>query len=208
MQNQTRSSAWTFTVAGTRGRFTRFLPATVNATAFKFKFRVKAASGVHLAFLQTKADRADAAYEVVLGAAGNSRSMLRFGTEGPNVMLLAEKQGVVLSATEMLPFWVSFDAYRLTVGQGTMIGENELLTADVNAMRIGTGAGGAAGELVVGVAAWDAPIRISVGQDLCPGAHTQTRVCATEPCPRACNYTDWAPWSSCSTLCVSSGWWW
>lgn len=88
-------------------------------------FKVKACNDAHVALSRTLGMTSMHTYEVVLGAYGNTKSLIRNATQGTEWVSL-DTPGI-LNCTTMLTFWLSWDAGLVKVGRGGVIGSNEFM---------------------------------------------------------------------------------
>jgi len=113
----------------------------VYATGFEFKFAARANNDIHVAFMCQKAPRTADAWEVVIGGWGNSRSVIRSGTQGRELVTVG---GRPCSAN-------AFKTYSIWYSVGTMVvkdGNKVLMTAtNVPAP--------ACGKMFVGLGGWN-----------------------------------------------------
>ena len=91
-----------------------------------FVFQVRGREDASVGLSQLPANFEVSTTEIVIGASGNSRTVIRDGVNG------TELHGVdshdVLSTTELRWFWVQWEGSTYTVGEGETVGEKQLLT--------------------------------------------------------------------------------
>ncbi len=67
---------------GHYGVYRAFSPQTVNAERFDLSFEAKASNDIHISFMCSKVERSHQAWEIVFGGWGNTRSVIRHGNHG------------------------------------------------------------------------------------------------------------------------------
>jgi len=93
------------------GHYKVFQKGTVNAKGFDVRFAAKGVSDVMIAFMCEEESRSDEAYEIVLGAFGGSRSVVRFGTQGKVLGYRDEDRHAErprVYPDEFTTYWVSY----------------------------------------------------------------------------------------------------
>jgi len=99
---------------------------------FCVRFTAQGSNDAHILLsTQSGVERISEAYEIVLGGWGNTKSVIRVGTQGtvrdtfplnPNV------HGNVMNAKEARPFWISFVDGELSVGRGRACYDDTIMT--------------------------------------------------------------------------------
>lgn len=144
-----KSPAW-FVAPGNRALFKKFTASTVDAKRFDFVFYAATASDAYIALLKSDVPQtipiADC-WEIVIGGADNSRSTIRVGNQGANVVETATPH--ILSVRSLRAFWISMRDRVLAVGRGTQVGERQFMAARVQPLV------GDPSELFVSFASWE-----------------------------------------------------
>jgi hypothetical protein len=81
-------------VSGSRGKYTVFESHLVLGDASsvftsEFSFEAKAVSDIHVAFMTSKLQESKSAWEVVFGGWNNTKSVIRFGTQGKEIVTVS-----------------------------------------------------------------------------------------------------------------------
>jgi len=118
---------------------------TVTNDKFGIQFSALASSDVHVALMCGEKARTEDAYEIVLGGWGNTRSVIRKGTQGEP---LAVHNGVQVNARVMKAYWIEYDngflgVYSSPQGEPIMSSKVDKLPCD---------------ELTVAFGAWNTPV--------------------------------------------------
>jgi len=120
---------------------------------FDMQFSAKGSNDVHIAFLTDRVARSNDAWEVVLGGWGNSRSVIRQGTQGIELTSIQSNQSVGPSDAWRY-YWLSYDAdtHILSVWDDTgNYGDAPLMTTTVPALS--------STQLYPAFGAWDSPVK-------------------------------------------------
>jgi hypothetical protein len=190
-QYQTRSSAVNFTVAGSAGKYTRFGTTMVSSSQFDYQFQVRCTSDAMVAFTTTDDEQSSSAWEVVLGANGNTNSLIRSGTGGET---LTTQDGSICEWGTYKSFWVSLNDGVMTVGNGLINGANTFMTASVPSLS-------PAKSLYVGFSGMESINKFITFDPNCEYEHVQSRSCNNDCCPVNCELSDWTSWGECSAPC-------
>jgi len=124
---------------------------TVSSKSFSVAFSAQASNDVHVAFMCGKNARTTKAYEVVIGGWGNSRSVIRRGTQGHE---LASAAGARASANKMAAYWISYEAGTISVWQQNA-DEADPAFMSAKAARL------PCDELTVAFGGWNSPVHFS-----------------------------------------------
>jgi len=89
-----------FTAADNQAHYSLFGSKTLPRNDFQFQFSAQASNDVHVAMQCYQGARSDIAYEIVFGGWGNTRSVIRMGTQGKE---LASAKGPRTSANKLMP---------------------------------------------------------------------------------------------------------
>ncbi|KAI0229902.1 hypothetical protein LSAT2_019688, partial [Lamellibrachia satsuma] len=89
-------------------------------------YRVKACSDVHVIIAEQTKDLTTKATEIVTGAFGNSRAMIRKAVHGPEYV--AANISNLLHCGEFRTFWVSWGGKLLRIGRGPTVGQQMFVT--------------------------------------------------------------------------------
>lgn len=109
-------------------------------------FRVKARNDAHIALSDVSGHNANK-YEVVISGWSNTKSVIRYGNQYRN--LVQKRTNGYLNQNEYREFWISWwdSGNKLRVGQGSIVGEQEFMNADlrddkpINVIQFSTGWG-------------------------------------------------------------------
>jgi len=91
----------------------QYLPEVAVSRKSHVTFRVRAGADAHLALSTMYGDTDRKTYEVVLGAADNRRSALRYGGRGP--VMVAVDTPCLLDADQLRPFWIGWESDSIQV---------------------------------------------------------------------------------------------
>ena len=97
------------------------LPEGTNAV----KFTVGASNDVHVGLSGVSTGHHGEKYELVLGGWGNTQSVIRGATQGPELVRVDTPN--LLSRSEARPLWISWSDHHLRVGKGTVVGQDEFM---------------------------------------------------------------------------------
>jgi hypothetical protein len=189
-QYQTRTSAVKFKVSGNGGKYTRFGTTTVSTSGFSYQFAMKCTSDAMIAFMTTKSESTEAAWEVILGGSGNSKSTISYGTGAEAIV--TQIGSICNPSADLAPYWINLadDGVTMTVGSGATVGNNVFMTATVPTTLMTTKT------LLVGFSGIS-----TINDSNCEYEHYQERTCNDYCCPVNCQVSDWNQWSSCSANC-------
>ncbi|KAK3100647.1 hypothetical protein FSP39_023031 [Pinctada imbricata] len=96
-------------------------------------FMVKAAGDAHLALSAVYGDVDRKTYEIVIGADGNTKSVIRYGAGGTVVAEAITMN--IISVKEFRYFWISWADHKVEVGRGAKYGHGRFLHWPVPANR-------------------------------------------------------------------------
>jgi len=106
---------------------------TPKASEFCVKFKAQGSNDAHiLVSSKSGVERIERAYEIVLGGWGNTKSVIRVGTQGEakdTFPLNPYVSGDVLSAKEARSFWISIVDGEVNAGRGTRCYADVIMTA-------------------------------------------------------------------------------
>lgn len=133
-----------FTALPNNAHYNTFGEAVTN-DKFAIQFSALASNDVHVAIMCGEKARTENAYEIVLGGWGNTRSVIRKGTQGEP---LAVHNGVQVNARAMKAYWIEYDngflgVYSSPQGEPIMSSKVDKLPCD---------------ELTVAFGAWNTPV--------------------------------------------------
>ena len=115
-------------VTGGNGLYDRFW-AAIDKTSYVFE--VKACSYVHIALSATPGNTTNFVYLIVIGLDYNANSMIT--VVGDEVL---ESQTVytpsIVSCTQFLPFWVSWNNGKIEVGKGEVVGDYAFMSVNAS----------------------------------------------------------------------------
>ena len=170
----------TFDVEPTYYKYARFDSTKLSASKFAIKFEIKGCQGAALAFMTAQADSATRnAYEVRIGSWDGGQSSIGTGTG--TTLVSVSHTPLPKPCEQFMPFWIQLKAGQLSVGSGTVMGENSFLSSLVPPI-----AGDGCDCLFVGFAADDvkltyryAPPMRNCGGDQCAAAASTTTAAPT-----------------------------
>jgi nucleoside phosphorylase len=125
----------------------QYLPEVPVSNKTHITFRVRAWADAHIALSSVYGDTDRKTYEIVIGAFGNTRCLIRAGGQGP--IMAEERTKNILNGQESLAFWISWSRDRLDVGRGSHRGSDRILRwripenkqHSVNCLAVSTGPG-------------------------------------------------------------------
>jgi len=123
--NPIKPTLKTITVPGNQAHYVSFWK-TVAAKSFDLAFSAQAAGDINMAIMCGKSNRTTNAYEIVIGAAGNTKSLIRSGTQGKELVVA---QGARATANKMTSYWVSYENGALSVSS---FSQDNFMKANVN----------------------------------------------------------------------------
>jgi len=128
----------TVTAPGNKANYVTWHSEKVFATGFEFKFNARASNDIHVAFMCEKAPRNADAWEVVIGGWGNSRSVIRAGTQGRE---LAAVGGSAADGEAFKTYTVWYSVGKMIVkdGDSVLMTVNDLPAPSCGRMFIGLG---------------------------------------------------------------------
>ncbi|XP_041357320.1 uncharacterized protein LOC121374324 isoform X2 [Gigantopelta aegis] len=126
MEDEDLPPIMSFTSVYTPAAYTyQFVPQVPISKKDFLTFKVKAAGEAHVALSAVYSDLQYKTHEIVLGAEGNTKSVLREGSLGK---ILAEAKTInVLSEKHFRYFWISWKNQRIQVGRGAKYGVKTFL---------------------------------------------------------------------------------
>jgi hypothetical protein len=117
----------TFDVEPTFYKYTRFDSTKLSASGFAIKFEIKGCQGAALAFMTAQADSASRnAYEVRIGSWDGGQSSI--GTSTGSTLVSVSHTPLPKPCEQFMPFWIQLKAGQLSVGSGTVMGDNSFLS--------------------------------------------------------------------------------
>jgi len=142
------------TANGNSGHYNNFVGQVNQQQSFKMKFKAKASNDIHVAFISGGEHRRSRdAWEIVLGGWGNSRSVIRHGTQGRELTAVRGNVSVG-DANTMRKYWITYDAPTETLSVWDDQGEYNgpaLMSAKMPALS--------RNDLHVAMGAWDTPVK-------------------------------------------------
>jgi len=97
----------------------QYLPEVPVSKKSSVTFRVRAAADAHIALSNVYGDTERRTYEIVLGGWNNTKSVIRFGGQGPSVAEADTPQ--LLDSDEFKSFWIKWEKSCLQVNLACMI---------------------------------------------------------------------------------------
>ncbi|ESN92668.1 hypothetical protein HELRODRAFT_189560 [Helobdella robusta] len=103
----------------------QYLPEVPVSRKSMICFRLKAAADGHVALSYVYGDTDRRTYEVVLGAHGNRKSLIRYGGKGE--VMVERLTPSILDSAELRPFWVSWNVNCVRVGRGLEVDKDLIM---------------------------------------------------------------------------------
>jgi len=141
------------TAPGNNANYIKFGKMVDATSGFEMQFSAKGSNDVHIAFFTAQVPRSTDAWEVVLGGWGNSRSVIRSGTQGIELTSVQSSSSVGPADTWRY-FWLSYDAdsHMLSVWDDTgAYHDAPLMSTKMPALS--------ANKLYPAFGAWDSPVQ-------------------------------------------------
>jgi len=147
-----------FSVEGNQAHYTNFVdvPITEIDNGFDFVFQAKGSNDIHVAFMTSKADRSSDSWEIVLGGWGNTRSVIRSGSQGQELASVEDNESVG-PADKWRTYYISYDADSSTLSVWNDAGSNNdaaLMSAVVPVLST-------TDKIYPAFAAWDSPVEFT-----------------------------------------------
>jgi len=147
-----------FTAPANNAHYMHWAPKKIWHQQFAIRFEAKAASDVHVVFMCDKAPRSEKAWEVVIGGWGNTKSVIRSGTQGKE--LVAEQTKGVVDGNTFQEFSIQVDTYRQRIASYPSYMEMNVMKGNRRVMFLHGLPSLGCKALNVGFAAWDSPVEI------------------------------------------------
>jgi len=119
--------------SGAFARYNKFGAALDTHNGFDMSFSAMGINGVHIAFMTDKVERSADAWEIVIGGWGNTRSVIRSGTQGKE-LISVQNSASIGPVNKWRFFWLSYDADSgmLSIWDDTgNYGDNPLMSVQV-----------------------------------------------------------------------------
>lgn len=140
-----------FTAADNQAHYALFGSKTLPRNDFQFQFSAQASNDVHVAMQCYQGARSDIAYEIVFGGWGNTRSVIRMGTQGKE---LASAKGPRTSANKLKAYWIAYEDGKLSVWEKSHDEDDEpFMSAEVDPLPCD--------RITVAFGAWNVPVHFT-----------------------------------------------